>query len=399
MEFDLEKFKKSHALGSVVKKTDLRDYTYNMVTTAKRKKSDRPDKFVLSYPYKILNQGAVGSCVSHACAMLKSFIDGRPINDIYSVGFLHAYRPDDSYCQSQGMYPSDPLRTVTKVGDVLFTDFPYNEHYPSIKKRLDEKGLDSLLDKANQYKSQAYIRLEENEIKDFLYEQGKPIMVQVLVYDNFYDSLENKGVIPPEHDGKLCGSHEMLIIGYDGDMLIIVNSWGNQGDNGLFYLDLEKQNIIRSLYSLVDEKQIIKPNKITYTIGWNLINGKWAYSNDGTTLLSNKWIRPNGTDWYYIGEDSFAYENKWLQYKGDWYFLKDDSCAMAHNEWVYWKGIWYWMLDSGVMATSQWISYKNKKYYVDAEGHMLTGTQNINGVFYEFDVKEGHLIKEYPKHN
>ena len=141
---NLKELKQQFSLGAVVKKTDLRDYTYNMVTTAKKKKSDRPDKFVLNYPYKILNQGAVGSCVSHACAMLKSFIDGRPVNDIYSVGFLHAYRPDDSYCQSQGMYPSDPLKTITKVGDVLFADFPYNEHYPSIKSRLTEKGEEAL---------------------------------------------------------------------------------------------------------------------------------------------------------------------------------------------------------------------------------------------------------------
>lgn len=388
---DLEEIKKNYALGAELKKTDLRDYTYSMVTTAK--KSKRPSKFRLDYPYRVLNQGAVGSCVSHACAMLKSFVDGRPVNDIYSIGFLHAYRPTDSYSQSDGMYPSDPLRTITKVGDVLFADFPFNESYPGIKKRLAGREVE-LLEKAKEYKSQAYVRLDESEIKDFLYEQGKPIMIQVAVYDNFYDSLRNRGVIPPEHEGSLCGYHEMLIIGYDEDNLIIVNSWGNQGDNGIFYLDLEKQNIIKSLYSLVDEKQIIKPNKITYTIGWNLINGKWAYSNDGTTLISNKWIRPNGTDWYYIGEDSFAYENEWLRYKGDWYFLKDDSCAMAHNEWIFWKGYWYWMLDSGVMASSKWIDYKGKKYYVDSQGHMLTGTQNIGGKFYEFS-EDGDLIKAY----
>ena len=46
------------------------------------------------------------------------------------------------------------------------------------------------------------------------------------------------------------------------------------------------------------------------------------------------------------------------------------------------------------MACNEWILWKNKNYYFDETGAMLTGTQNINGKFYEFD-SDGALIKMY----
>ena len=54
----------------------------------------------------------------------------------------------------------------------------------------------------------------------------------------------NKGIIPPDPAGGYKGNHAMVIVGYDKDTLKIVNSWGNTGDNGYYYLDINS-SIIR----------------------------------------------------------------------------------------------------------------------------------------------------------
>lgn len=67
---------------------------------------------------------------------------------------------------------------------------------------------------------------------------------------------------------------------------------------------------------------------------------------------------------------------------------------MATNQWVYWKNKWYYCNDDGSMAVNQWINWKSKKYYVNSYGEMVTGIQNINKIFYEFD-NNGALIKKF----
>ena len=49
----------------------------------------------------------------------------------------------------------------------------------------------------------------------------------------------------------------MLVIGYNKDELILVNSWGSTyGDNGIFYLDINSE-IIREFWALEDIKNIL----------------------------------------------------------------------------------------------------------------------------------------------
>ena len=37
---------------------------------------------------------------------------------------------------------------------------------------------------------------------------------------------------------------------------------------------------------------------------------------------------------------------------------------MYYSKWCLWKNKWYYLLDSGIMATNQWIG----QYYVDENG-------------------------------
>ena len=384
-----------YILGAIESPVDLRDYTYDMLTMA-TVPIDIPYGFRFDYPYDILNQGLIGSCVAHGLSEMRNYIDGVPIDDTYSVGFIYANR-EDSDTQGHGMVTRQALKNLVKYGDCKKKDFPINEEYPAILNTLEKYGKTQLLEKASQHKSLAYIKLDVKEIKEYLVKYNKPIAITVYVYDNFYEACNNGGKIPSVPKGNKRGSHLMIIIGYEGDKLIIVNSWGEySGDKGIFYLDINSE-IIKELWALEDELNLNRPVKKTYTIGWNkeIVNGvtKWNYSNDGKTLIKGKWIQPKDK-WYYIGEDGYAYENQWLTYKTKWYFLKKDSCEMANAEWIYWKNQWYYMKADGIMMAGEWLNYKGYWYYLDSTGVMVTGSQNIGGKFYEFD-SEGRMIKEY----
>ena len=241
--------------GAINSPIDERDYLYNPVCANQK---ELPSSFSLDYNYHILNQGSVGSCVAHSLSEMKSYIDSVENNNMYSVGFIYANRKNGDISGS-GMIPRQALSNLVSDGDCYNSDFPINEEYPSILKTLDTYGKDQLFEKASKHKSKAFAKLEIEQIKEYLFNQQKPIMITVKVYSSFYESRYRKGEVPNQIYGTYFGSHAMEIIGYDEDKLKIVNSWGKDfGDSGFVYIDINNP-IIRELWVLEDEKNIIKP--------------------------------------------------------------------------------------------------------------------------------------------
>ena len=280
----MENFK----LGAIDSPLDLRDYDYSMITCSSDS-VDIPENFVLDYNFPILNQGSVGSCVAHALSCMKSNIDGVNKDNMYSVGFIYANRQEDDW-QGTGMVTREALKNLVKYGDCRKSSFPINEEYPSIVNTLNNYGKQKLLDEADDHKSLAYIKLDVDEIKEYLVKYKKPIAISVYVYDNFHEANKNGGKIPSIPDGNKRGSHLMLCIGYEGDNLILINSWGDyNGDKGKYYLDINS-DIIKELWVLEDKKQVKEPIRLKYKIGWNKDSiGGWWYSVDGLTYEKNDW--------------------------------------------------------------------------------------------------------------
>lgn len=361
-------FTDNFKLGAIESPLDLRDYDYSMITCSS-KNIDIPKDFILDYDYPILNQGLVGSCVAHTLSCMKSYIDGVNTDKMYSVGFIYGNREEDDW-QGTGMITREALKNLVKYGDCIKTSFPINEEYPDIVNTLNKYNKQKLLDEAHPHKSLAYIRLDVDDIKEYLVNHKKPIAIAVNVYDNFYDSNQNGGKIPSTPKGNKRGSHLMLCIGFKGDTLVIINSWGDyNGDKGKYYLDINSE-IIKELWVLEDKKQIKEPIKLKYTIGWNKDNVGWWYSTDGLTYEKNDWKLINGK-WYYFNQNGYALESKWVLWKDKWYYLNDD-CSMATG----------------------WLKYKNEWYYLESNGAMVTGTKNIDNTFYDFDYN-GKMVKEY----
>ena len=352
-------------LGAIDSPADLRDYDYSMVTGSSEE-IEIPEKFELDYDIPIQNQGNVGSCVAHALMEMKSYID----NDMYSIGFIYGNRNDNDH-QGSGLIAREALKHLVKEGDCFKESFDYNIEYPEIRNKMSEIGIDKLYAEASQFKSLAYIRLSVDEIKEYLVKYKKPIMIVVRVYKNFYTAKSNKGIIPSEPIGVYKGNHAMVIVGYDKDTLKMVNSWGNTGDNGYYYLDINSE-IIKELWALEDIKNVNRPEKKKYTVGWKKVlpktpadTVKWKYVKENGNYACNEWIKIN-SDWFYIGADELMYEMKWVLYKNKWYFLGENG-YMYYSKWCLWKNKWYYLLEDGSMATNQWIG----QYYVNNEGEWV----------------------------
>ena len=374
-------------LGAIDSPVDLRDYDYSMVSGSSEK-IEVPESFELDYDIPIQNQGSIGSCVAHALMEMKSYID----NNMYSIGFLYGNRSDTDH-QESGLVPRQALKNLVKYGDCFKESFDYNIEYPDVRNKMSEIGTDKLLTEAAGHKSLAYVSLNSDEIKEYLVKYKKPIMIVVRVYQNFYNAKSNKGIIPSEPVGAYKGNHAMVITGYKKDMIKIVNSWGNTGDNGYYYLDINS-SIIKELWALEDEKNVNRPLKKKYTVGWNKDSKGWWYSSDGLTYYQSDWKQLNG-NWFRFDSEGYAYQNCWFKYPKDskWYYF-DDNCYMVSNKWILDNNKWYRLGPDGVMLTGWFKDSDGLWYYLDIDkGYMYSNCRIlIDGKYYSFD-SHGHWIE------
>lgn len=371
-----------YPLNEVDSPTDLRDYTYDMVSESSTN-IDIPSEFELIYQFKPKNQGQIGACVNHAISSTKEIIDQT--QEYYSQWWLHALRDVTDY-QGKGMIIREALKHLVNDGIVYLKSFNVPKEYSSIKETLETKyNKQSLLQEANQHKSTGYISLTNDEIKKYLFSEKKPIIISVKVYENFYQAPYNNGIIPSIPIGNNCGSHCMSIMGYKDNMLKILNSWGDWGgQGGYLYLDISS-TIIKELWGLTD-KPINKPKVYKYKIGWDKdISGKWIYSENGLTLLKDCWKQIKN-NWYYF-KDIYALDNDWIFYKDKWYYLENNTCAMVYDKWISWKDKWYRIGMDSAMLTGWYYASPSKKYYLDLEdGYCYTDCKVlIDEVYYSFN--------------
>ena len=230
---DKKLFEKYFIDGCSPSPPDDRDYTIDTVACA----SSPLPKTYIQTGMKVLNQGNVGSCVAHACATAMGYgekMNGgvKSVHD-FSRGFIYGNRKITDH-QGEGMHIRQALKQLNHCGDCEYADFPYNETYPKVKKRI-EKDKENLLNKAAPFKILNYFRCYNNdEVKRTLLALGA-VVIAVPVYDSFAADCP----LPGPTD-RYRGGHAMCVVGWDETGWIIQNSWSKQwGDNGNKHLPYE----------------------------------------------------------------------------------------------------------------------------------------------------------------
>lgn len=246
--------------GVIPSPVDERDYTYGMVAQADPIQVALPSSFQLTYQFPVKNQGQVGSCVAHSISEMDEII--RAMNKQLSPGYVYANRTDSQW-QGSGMMPREALRQLVNCGIPLNELFPINEEYPGIKATLAKYDTTKITADSITRKSESFISLNKDEVKKYIFNEKKPVLVTVSVYESFYNTVN--GVVP-NASGKALGGHAMLIIGWKDDMFVVLNHWGEWGGaKGYLYIPLSF-NSFKEFWS-VTEKPIIKPIVPTPTPG------------------------------------------------------------------------------------------------------------------------------------
>ena len=112
---------------------------------------------------------------------------------------------------------------------------------------------------------------------------------------------------------------------------------------------------------------------------WMMVDGEWYCYDKNGEAYTNTFCSSNGKE-YYVGDDGELVRSAWVEDGADKYFV-NSSGAKITNDWRLTTPIdddsadeeWFYFQSTGKMAHDKKITYKNKTYYFDGEGKMLTG--------------------------
>ncbi len=211
--------------GALKSPKDLRNYRIAKVS----KTIELPAKFEVEHSH-IKDQGMVGSCVAHSVSEVLETKDG--VN--YSTGWIYGYRPE-GYYQGSGMYASQALKTVNKVGYLTNRELDANAEMTYAKELVD-KDLEKYKEQASKRKILRYAMLNTiDEIKQAVYTYKKPVVVCI---DTDNEGLKvDKNFVAYLPKKEPFGGHAVVCYGWNETGLLIQNSWGEEwGNKGCFIL-------------------------------------------------------------------------------------------------------------------------------------------------------------------
>lgn len=146
-----------------------------------------------------------------------------------------------------------------------------------------------------------------------------------------------------------------------------------------------------------------KPVKKPIKAGWMQdSDGTWYYFANPKAKPSTGWIASGGA-WYWLQPDangamatskwitdkdkeyyltsSGVMATGWVKHDGKWYYA-NGSGAKVKNAWIAPGGRWYWLEADGSMAEAKWVSVKGADYYLAGSGVMAIGWVKYDGKWY-----------------
>lgn len=167
-------------------------------------------------------------------------------------------------------------------------------------------------------------------------------------------------------------------------------------------------------------KNITAQNKVVYydangrlVYGQQKIDGNWYYFNEKTGARVSGWkYWSDGKKWVYYQANGAMAKGQ-VKVNGAWYYFNEKTGARVSG-WKYWSdgkkwvyyaangkmtygdakigGYWYYFNTKTGKMHIGWLKLTADTYYYDTNGHMVTGTQTINGKTYLF-ASDGKLQK------
>lgn len=126
--------------------------------------------------------------------------------------------------------------------------------------------------------------------------------------------------------------------------------------------------------------------------GWQTIGkGRYLFQSDGA--MKTGWLT-NGNRMYYFASNGCQVTG--LQKIGSsTYYLRQDG--VVTNGWKLIGNYWYYF--TGSKMRTGWLQLRTRKFYLDSNGRMVTGTRTIDGKRYEFDSEGILVVNRYTYNN
>ena len=154
----------------------------------------------------------------------------------------------------------------------------------------------------------------------------------------------------------------------------VKSGWVQSGNKWYYYDNNQK---VTGYYTVENTKYYFDTNGVMQT-GWFKVNGEDYYATSSGSITA-QWVG-SGNNWYYVDADGKMVTGYQTIAGAKYYFA---SSGLMQTGWFKIDGVDYYATSSGEIK-AQWVGSGNTWYYVDADGKMVTGYQTIAGAKYYF---------------
>ena len=129
---------------------------------------------------------------------------------------------------------------------------------------------------------------------------------------------------------------------------------------------------------------------VMHSTGWFLDYDMWFYSYPSGELKEG---------WHYENSNYYYFRSEWgapamLVHESDYLENSDSSIGYyyfnlegkMHTGWLQVRGNYYYYGEDGAALEQGWLFDDNSWYYINSHGRMSTNIEEIDGLFYEFDL-------------
>lgn len=185
----------------------------------------------------VLNQGGLSSCVAHAVTQavrashVKQGVDHPALASRLMLYYLARAQLGETELD-EGTFIRLAFQSLNKFGFCPETLWPYTDQGPAWKTKPALEAFRAAMDQRNSVAvPTAYYRIYETgrarvDAVKMALAAGHCVAFGTDVSTDFCAGRIGTGPVSPPNDQPIAGGHAMCIVGYDGDVFDVVNSWG-----------------------------------------------------------------------------------------------------------------------------------------------------------------------------